>query len=341
MLKAAALLLALMGMPPELPPVVPTETYTRPAQVVRLPDGRAMNLFCLGSGAPTVILDSGAGQGTSAWSNVQAGIARTTRVCAFDRAGLGFSSPGPMPRDAGAMVDDQEAMLRAAGLTGPFVLVGHSLGGLNAQLYAFRSPEQVAGMVLIDPSVPDWERRVRGVAPTLMAAADQARARRRACADRVIAGGFGPGAAGFEACFPPPPESLPPAVRALVAARQVSADMHRTINSEADAEAASSAQIERHRRQLGDLPLIVLTATGQTYPASIPDEEVSAVRGLWERAHQDIATLSERGELRRVKAGHYIGQTRPDVIVAAVQEVVEAARRASAARPLGSPPARG
>ncbi|MEJ1931625.1 alpha/beta hydrolase [Nostoc sp. NIES-2111] len=329
LLNIAVLILTLPGFAAAAP-AVPMETYTTPAELVRLPDGRRMNLFCLGAGTPAVILDAGAGQGTSAWATVQAEIAETTQVCAFDRAGLGFSSPGPLPRDAMAMVADEKAMLEAAGIDGPFVLVGHSLAGFNVELFTYLHRSDVAGIVLVDPSVPHWDRRVAQIAPTMAASGAAARAKRRSCADRVIAGELGPTAPAFTACFPPPPEGLPATVREVVLARQLDKDMHRTINSELDSEEASSAEVERHRRQLGDLPVVVLTAVGQTYPPTVPDGEKAARAALWTQGHAAIAALSSRGEQRRVDSGHYIGQTRPDAIVAAVRQVVEAARSGNA-----------
>ena len=102
----------------------------RPGDLVRL-DGRRINVRCLGAGAPTVILESGYEADSLAWWKVEPEVARFTRVCSYDRAGAGFSDPGPLPRDGAAIAADLDKALSAAGIRGPFVLVGHSAGGFT------------------------------------------------------------------------------------------------------------------------------------------------------------------------------------------------------------------
>ena len=137
---------------------------------IALPDGRRINLYCQGKGAPTVVLDAGLGEGAWTWRTVQGRIAATTRVCAYDRAGYGLSDPGPEPRDLRALTRDLEAVLTAARIPGPYVLVGHSAAGLTTRLYAYRHPERVAGLVLIDPSTEGQAARLAAAAPGMMKA---------------------------------------------------------------------------------------------------------------------------------------------------------------------------
>jgi len=101
--------------------------YGRPQQLVDI-GGRRLNLYCLGHGTPTVILDGGLGRSTVVWRKVHAALAKTTRVCAYDRSGYGFSDPGPLPRDTRHLAGDLAAPTRAARLQPPYVLVGASLG---------------------------------------------------------------------------------------------------------------------------------------------------------------------------------------------------------------------
>jgi pimeloyl-ACP methyl ester carboxylesterase len=122
-----------------------------------------LRLSCVGQGSPTVVIDAGLGEGLDAWASVQTQIAAFTRVCAYDRAGVGKSGPGPKPRTSRQMVTELRALLSAAQIDGPYVLVGHSLGGLNAQLYAIEHPDEVAGLVLVDPSFPDMLTRLKPV----------------------------------------------------------------------------------------------------------------------------------------------------------------------------------
>jgi pimeloyl-ACP methyl ester carboxylesterase len=118
--------------------------------------GFRLHIHCTGSGGPTVILDAGAGDDWTTWSRVQPALSHMSRVCSYDRAGEGRSQPGPLPRTSSRMVDELRRLLQRAGINGPYVLVGHSLGATNMELYALTHPHEVAGLVLLDPatSVP-------------------------------------------------------------------------------------------------------------------------------------------------------------------------------------------
>jgi pimeloyl-ACP methyl ester carboxylesterase len=116
--------------------------------------GRELHLDCRGQGSPTVVLFNGLGEISASWDRISGAVGTTTRVCAYDRAGQGWSDDAPAPQDGIAAAADLHALLAAAGETGPFVLVGHSIGGPYALTYAARYPEQVAGMVLLDSSSP-------------------------------------------------------------------------------------------------------------------------------------------------------------------------------------------
>jgi len=118
--------------------------------------GYRLAIYCIGEGSPTVVLETGLGAPSEYWAPVQQEIAGLTRVCRFDRAGRGKSDPAPNPpRTCADMVADLRALLHNAGIPAPYVLVGNSLGGMNARLYAYRHPEEVAGLVLVDGSHQD------------------------------------------------------------------------------------------------------------------------------------------------------------------------------------------
>jgi pimeloyl-ACP methyl ester carboxylesterase len=138
--------------------------------------GRRLHLSCGGSGSPTVILEAGLGDPLTTWKAVQPAVAETTRVCSYDRAGLGTSDRDPRTafRTSRAVVDDLSKLLRAAGVSGPYVLVGHSLGGAHIRLYATRFPRDVVGMVLVDASHEDQYARVEatGFSPPTPAPSD-------------------------------------------------------------------------------------------------------------------------------------------------------------------------
>ena len=128
--------------------------YLRPGQLVQA-DGARLNLYCTGSGSPTVVFDAGHQDWAPAWAVVQPQVAKWTRACSFDRPGYGFSPPGPMPRTSERIATELHDALRALGITGPFVLVGHAFGATNMRTFADLYPAELQGLVLIDPDVTD------------------------------------------------------------------------------------------------------------------------------------------------------------------------------------------
>jgi pimeloyl-ACP methyl ester carboxylesterase len=139
--------------------------------------GHRLHLNCTGTGSPTVVLENGLGETSPLWSGVAAQVARTSRVCAYDRAGQGWSEDAAGPQDARAVAADLHTLLARAGESGPYVLVGHSSGGAYAMTYAALHPAQVAGMVLLDsvsphqftalPAFPGTYSLMRRVLPVL------------------------------------------------------------------------------------------------------------------------------------------------------------------------------
>lgn len=133
-------------------------TYPAPGQMVDV-GGYSLHIHCLGEGSPVVILDAAGGFTSSSWAWVQPEIARTTRVCAYDRAGWGWSDPSPVGYDAEQNAVELHQLLVNARVPGPYILVGHSLGGLYSRVYAQQYPDEVAGLVQVDATHPDvWQR---------------------------------------------------------------------------------------------------------------------------------------------------------------------------------------
>src|SRR5215212_4014872 len=129
--------------------------YPPPGEMVDV-GGHRLHINCVGQGSPTVILDAGSGLLSAQWVRVQRQVSDTTRVCAYHRAGRGWSEMGPDPRDARQITGELHTLLGKAGIEGPYVLVGHSFGGMYMQTYAARYPDEVAGVVLVDSSTdPD------------------------------------------------------------------------------------------------------------------------------------------------------------------------------------------
>jgi pimeloyl-ACP methyl ester carboxylesterase len=127
--------------------------YPPPGEMVGV-GGHRLHIICAGRGGPTVVLEAGSGGFSAQWVRVQREVSGTTRVCAYDRAGMGWSEMGPEPRDAERISGELHALLEGAGIEGPYVLAGHSFGGMYARTYAARYPDEVAGVVLVDSSSP-------------------------------------------------------------------------------------------------------------------------------------------------------------------------------------------
>src|SRR4051794_25474200 len=139
-----------------------TDQIGRPGILARIAEGKTIHIKCMGTGSPTVILT--AGLGDSEWQKVQPQVARVTKVCFWDRYGSGFSSKGTGRETVAETTADLMAALKVARVAGPFVAVGHSLGAFESLLWKDRAPKAVVGMVLVDPSIPDQDDRLKKAA---------------------------------------------------------------------------------------------------------------------------------------------------------------------------------
>jgi pimeloyl-ACP methyl ester carboxylesterase len=307
--------------------------YAGPQTLVKVSRRRRLNLLIAGEGAPTVIFAPGGGRTTLEWGRVQHPIALKTRTVAFDYAGLGFSDPGPLPRTGSAIVNDLRAALKVADIPPPYILAGWSIGGLYMRLFAFRYPGEVVGMVMVDSSTEHQSRRWfeatgdRRFAPTRREVDEHRRTIARV--ERLAsAGALVPGTPEYKEFVGEPLPTLTPAVEAARVAQRTSPGFWRALRSEsANMMSATSDEVAAARRPLGDMPLIVLTA-GRAVP--MPDEAAEALearRRVWREMHDEIAALSTRGVQRTVEdAGHGIQLDRPDVVIAAIEEVLALAR---------------
>src|SRR3989344_5584329 len=292
--------------------------YARPQTLVALPDGRRLNLYCVGEGRPTVILDCGLGESTLTWAKVQPAIARTTRVCSYDRAGYAFSDPGPFPRDAQHIVADLQQLLRAADLAPPYVLVGHSLTGQTMRLFASREPASTAALVLVDPALDHAQRRAALVSPAVGALIGEGKAKSDGCMQTIAAAK--PREDMFKACGGPPPKipGYPEALNEALARMYLDPVFARTGISEAESMSTANAdQIAAEQRPYGAMPLVVLTATERA-EADAPELRQD-LQKVWLAAHQEIVGLSSGGRLVEVEGGgHAMRYSKPDAVVAAI-----------------------
>ena len=258
--------------------------YPPPGRLIDV-GGHRLHINCLGQGSPTVVLDHVGAANSAQWALIQPRLAAGTRVCAYDRAGFGWSDrAAPGSRDGQTAVRELHTLLTNAGERGPFVLVGHSYGGRIAKLYAATYPRQVAGMLLVDPGIiwghptvaPEIDAQWRAESRGLIASAPvMARLGLMRLANRFGAdGGTG---------------ELGPAERAAYYSRANSARFWDAIAAEYAALPQTSAQ-ELAVKTLDDLPLLVLSA-GQPSGAG---------RAAWTAINAGTAALSSRGRHRTI-----------------------------------------
>ena len=291
--------------------------------------GRRIHLDCRGTGAPSVVFESGLGSGGSVdWTLVHGRIAETTRACAYDRAGIMWSDPKAAPQDGAAVADDLHATLKAAGIDGPLVLVGHSIGGPYVTTYTGKYGDQVAGLVLVDPSHPDQIKRL-GDAVNANVHPGQYAGFMKTLSALSWTGGVrlllsGPGA-----------PKLPAEANAKIAAygpRSIAGSI-----TELDGFDRTLAQAGR-AHAFGNRPLIVLTAMapfepGQLKALNLKPEDGARFKQVWKALGAEQAGWSTGGRQQIVPdAGHYIQIDRPDLVIAAVNEVVGRVRGGRAGR---------
>lgn len=291
--------------------------------------GRSLNIYCSGEGSPAVILDTGAGDPGYAWSHIQPEIATFTRACWFDRAGEGWSDPGPFPRTSAATARDLHDLLKRAGVPPPFVLVGHSLGGLNVRVYNGLYPSDVAGMVLVESAHEDEPERAPStfLGPTLPRYLWYPLHILIKTVARVGMLRF----TGRDALPEPSRRTREQIVEALRRQPQAIA------TTAGDASGPESYAQARASGGLGDRPLIVLTR-GKPFgrdPDPEMDKQVAAYYQIWVHEMQaGLARLSTRGRQVIVEnSGHQIPEEAPAAVVGAVREVVASARADRARSP--------
>jgi len=295
-------------------------TYPAPGQLVDV-GGYRLHINCMGQGSPTVILESGLANMSADWANVQPLVAEGTRVCAYDRAGIAWSDPGPQPRDPRQIAGELHTLLNRAGIAGPYVLVGQSVGGLYVRMYAARYASEVVGMVLVDASHPDmWQRLPAEVTATLTGPAWQATAMRlmaRLGLFRLTNGDFAN-------C------GLPALQCAEERAFASSSSKWDTWTAEMYAP-ERDAQV-RDTGNMGARPLIVLTAGDhrRDFAAGISAAAQMQFEDVWRELQTELAGLSINIVHRIVAgAGHQsfqLDQASVPMTSAAILEVVEAAR---------------
>ena len=295
-LKALGLVVVLVmavgivaGCGPSAPTSVPpTPTPTLKGKVDI--GGYSLYIQCAGEGSPTVVMDHGF---ATPWTprDIVDGVKSQTRICFYWRAGLASSDPSPKkPRTSGDMMKELHTLLTNAHITGPYVLVGHSIAGFNVRVYADLYPQEVVGMVMIDPGHPDQTAR-------------------------------------WLAALPPESADDPPALKDLRAgfkAGFAAADPSKMAeNMDIEASAAET----RACGSLGDMPLVVLSAAKDSFGTTLSSIE-ETLQQEWNAMGKELSQLSSNGTfVLAEKSGHNIHQDEPQLVIDAILKVVADARK--------------
>ncbi|HSL30909.1 MAG TPA: alpha/beta hydrolase [Anaerolineales bacterium] len=287
--------------------------YPPPGQMVDI-GGYRLHMCVEGSGSPTVILESGAGGFSLVWELVQPAIARVTRVVVYDRAGLGWSDPSPRPRRADIMAEELHTMLVTAEIPGPYVLVGHSLGGPVARHFAAKYPDEVAGLVMVDSA---HEQQAKRFPERLVKMLESMKG--------MVGVMKWIGRSGIFALNPKRtptddlsklPDRTAEQIRAVIASSR--SHIETTVSETLSVIAAETQPVST----LGALPLTVISH-GKLDPNAVPASLGPEVREEYERAWQqlqlEITSLSTRG--RRIIAehsGHNVLFDQPKIVTEAI-----------------------
>lgn len=309
-------------------------SYLGKTDSVRLPDGRTIHMVCMGHGTPTVVLTAGFGNWGAIWFKVQPAIARHTRVCAWDRPGYGFSDPSDRPQTIESTTRDLAAALQRGHVPGPYVMVGHSLGGLESMLYTDRHPGRVVGMVLVDSTLPGMLKIARQKTPAIfkmMTNTAMMTGNSRKCEADLRDGKLKPGAKDPHGCLRQPPFYPPAVQQALASFDRLHPGVFATRVSLAEHLSQDTASAVDPSRSYGDMPLIILTASQpQPLPQGVPDaikKEMPIMMAVEKQGHDRLAKLSTRGRNRVVPGtSHYIQIIKPKAVISAVDEVIAQAR---------------
>jgi pimeloyl-ACP methyl ester carboxylesterase len=281
--------------------------HPMPGQLVDV-GGRKMHIYCLGKGTPTVILDSGLGDSYLSWQKVQPKIAQFTRVCSYDRAGLGYSDSSPRPRTSKDFADELHALLHDAGIPAPYVLVAHSMGGFDVRLYASLYRSEIAGLVLVDSSHPEQQKRL----PPALNDMDATWVREQEFMEFTMPFGI-PRLLGF--CGND------------AESRAAECNFHNAREGVAELKAVSeSAAQAATAGKLGDMPLAVLSEDPDKPQPDLPEDLIKPASDAWQQMQDELAHLSTRSTRVIAKnSGHFIQLDRPEIVIEAVRKVVDQA----------------
>ncbi len=293
--------------------------YPAPGQLVDV-GGYKMHIHCTGQGSPAVILAGGSLEYSLLWALVQPEVAGFTRVCSYDRAGYGWSESSPRPRTAVIMVEELHALLTNGKIEGPYLLVGHSLGGMMMRVYAQKYPDEVAGLILVDSLHEEQISRLPDIQ------------------QRLLHEALGQGrmlsilnSTGLMALAPQniPNLGFPDEAYAQLKASSATSGLFKTNVAELKVMEESCAEVRAlHIASFGDLPLIVLSAGQEETISFLSDTENQQRWEVWQTLQSELAALSsESKQVIAEQSGHNIQLDQPDLVIDAIQEMLDAIQK--------------
>lgn len=294
--------------------------YPPPGKLINV-YGHKMHIYCTGSGSPVVILEAGLSSYSLDWSRVQPEISKTTEVCSYDRAGYGWSAPGPKPRTAQEIVKELHQLLREADVKGPYILVGQSLGGIYVQLFAVEHPTETAGVILVDSVNRDMDKKIPK---------EQLDRFEHDLAFYVYLGKLGAplGIPRFlhmpsSIIVPKLPKKLQPVAYSLVYKEK----SYQAIYDELNALPESEAEFNRLYTVIKypNIPVVVLSAT---LPQNYPPFLISCgLLPYWHELQTDLVkSIPGAKQIIAKKSGHFIQLDQPGLVINTVDNMVKQVR---------------
>lgn len=261
--------------------------------------GYSLHIHCEGTGSPTVILDAGLGDWSTHWTAVQNLLKADTRVCSYDRAGYGWSDPGPRPRDSQRIVTELHTLLEKASVLPPYVLVGHSFGGINMRLFASTYPLESAGLVLVDASHPDslpYRRNSFGTGPA-------------STSNQLMVSHY---VEREEKNYPIEAKAAMEDNLLRTKARVTSRGEYRALGN--------SVQELDEAKPIGDIPLAVISRGKREWPAG---EEGDSKEKSWQEQQMELAQLSHLSHFYIASnSGHHIHIDEPELVARVVHDLI-------------------
>jgi pimeloyl-ACP methyl ester carboxylesterase len=253
-----------------------------------------LHIQCVGQGQPTIVLEAGLGGTSLEWSIVQNRLAQFNRVCSYDRAGVGWSEPGPNPRTSDQITEELHTLLQLSAEKSPYLLVGHSFGGYTVQLFASRFPELTAALVLIDSSHP--EQILRFAAPPVNVNIAP-KGRLMTLAPVGV------------------PGNIPAEVRETASALIMTHQSRIAVTRELEGFRYSARQLIK-AAPLPDIPLIVLTRGLQKWPN---DERGNRMEALWQQLQTELVhKTANAAQIIALDSGHHIHLDQPELVIDAI-----------------------